>query len=159
MRPRYLYSVLVLSALLAWWTSSEEGHVESPFQATSASASSERAAAPPVDAQADVLWTRNIRVPPAPVLAPPPPPPPPPPVPVYIPPPPPPPTAPALPVEYLGQAVIGKTRVLYVLYQGAAMTLSEGQRIGDQYLLRRITARSAVFEYLPLNQSQELHWE
>ncbi|GAA6133189.1 hypothetical protein [Halopseudomonas sabulinigri] len=155
----YLLGISVFAAWLSWPDSSEKQY---PDTYRTQHSSANRTSQPALIAERDTHrpWLRVIEVPavkPEVVLEPPPPPPPP--QPVYIPPPPPPPAAPSLPVEYLGQARLGNNRLLYIRYQGNAMKLKVGQKLGEDYRLKLIGEGAATFEYIPLGESQELVWE
>jgi hypothetical protein len=86
----------------------------------------------------------------------PPPPPPPSPVSLLPPPPPPPPSAPQLPFMFIGRMIDGNDVTLFLTNNNQQYTAKMNDVLDGTYRVDKITEKSAVLTYLPMNIQQEL---
>jgi hypothetical protein len=72
------------------------------------------------------------------------------------PPPPPPPSAPQLPFTFIGRLIDGNDVTLFLIFKNQQYSAKLNDVLDDTYRVDKITDKSAVLTYLPLNILQEL---
>ncbi len=68
----------------------------------------------------------------------------------------PPPAAPPLPFQYIGKVIEQGKLEVYVTRGEELLTLTRGQKIGNEYRVDKVTSSSVTFTYLPLKMKQTL---
>lgn len=66
------------------------------------------------------------------------------------------PAAPPLPFQYIGKVIENGKLEVYVTRGEELLSLSRGQKIGEEYRVDKISASSVTFTYLPLKMKQTL---
>lgn len=67
-----------------------------------------------------------------------------------------PPAAPPLPFQYIGKVIEQGKLEVYVTRGEELLTLTRGQKIGNEYRVDKVTSSSVTFTYLPLKMKQTL---